>query len=224
MSFIMSKNGIGYAPGFFLAEADCSRETQQIAQNHSQVVTGADGSKHVPAGAFWPANNSSTVKGIVYEDVDVTSGAMPGSVVTKGVVYLDRLPASPESGVQSALEGLGFKFYDTAPAMARPNFNVDGLIDLSVTSVAGTNVGDTKITFTGYTKKASESYVYKVATGTAPAVDYGDVLTSTGGWTAWDGTDDITAATDKKITIAVIDATNVAIAAGSATVTAKASG
>lgn len=220
MSFINSKNGIGYAPGWFLAEAECSRETRQIAQNHSQVVTGSNGAKHVPMGAFWPANDSSTVKGIVYEDVDVTTGAMPGSVVTKGVVYLDRLPAAPESGVQSALEGLGFKFYATAPAVIRPNFSATGLTALTVNSVAGTAAGDTKITVSGYTLGAGESYVYKVADSTAPAVDFGDILTT--GWTAWDGTSDITAATDKKITIAVVDATKAAVAAGNATVTAKA--
>ena len=43
-------------------------------------------------------------------------------------------------------------------------------------------------------------------------------------WTAWDGTDDITAATDKKITVAVVNEFGEAIAAGSATVTAKANG
>ena len=40
-------------------------------------------------------------------------------------------------------------------------------------------------------------------------------------WTEWDGTSDITAATDKKITIAAVNQ-NGAIAAGSATVTAHA--
>lgn len=219
MSFIRSKTGLGYAPGFFLAEAECSRETRTIAQNHAQVVTSGS-AKHVPAGAFWPANNSSTVKGIVYEDVDVSSGAMPGSVVTKGVVYLDRLPASPESGVQSALEGLGFKFYATAPAVSRPNFDVGALIELTVTSEAGTASGDTKITVSGYTPKSGEGYVYKVATGTAPAVDPGEKLGD--GWTAWNGTSDITAATDKKITVAVVDIAGFAVAAGNATVTAHA--
>ena len=221
MSFIMNKTNVGYAPGWFLAEADCSRETRTIAQNHAQVVT-VNGAKHVPMGAFFPANNSSTVKGIVYEDVDVTSGDMPGSVVTKGVVYLDRLPAAPESGVQSALEGLGFKFYATAPVVARPNYNVASLIALTVASTAGSASGKTAIAVSGYTLKAGESYVYQVASGTAPAVDPGDVLTTTGGWTAWNGTDEITAATDKKITVAVIDMTNTAVAAGNATVTAHA--
>jgi hypothetical protein len=71
-------------------------------------------------GAFWPANNSGAVKGIVYEDVDVTAGNMPGSVVMSGTVYLDRLPAQPDSGVQAALEAKGFKFIESAPAVTRP--------------------------------------------------------------------------------------------------------
>lgn len=218
MSFIAGKNGYGYAPGWFLAEEECSRETRTIPQNHAQVVTGSNGAKHVPMGAFFPANDSSTVEGIVYEDVDVSSGAMPGSVVTKGVVYLDRLPASPESGVQAALEGKGFKFYATAPAVLRPDFNVKELAELTVQSSAGTAAGDTAITVSGYTLKAGEKYKYKVATGTAPAVVSGQDLSS---WTTWDGTSDITAATDKKITVAVVDASNFAVAAGSATVTAQ---
>ena len=176
MSFNASKNGYGYAPGWFLAEEDCSRETRTIPQNHAQVVTGSNGAKHVPMGAFFPANDSSTVEGIVYEDVDVSTGAMPGSVVTKGVVYLDRLPASPESGVQAALEGKGFKFYATTPAVLRPDFNVKELAELTVASVAGTAVGDTKITVSGYTLKAGEKYKYKVATGTAPAVVFSSAL------------------------------------------------
>lgn len=124
MSFIGDvKQGLAYAPGWFLAHEECERKTRQIAQNHAQVVTGSDGSKHVPMGAFYPANDSSTVEGIVYEDVDVTNGAMPGSVVLSGVVYLDRLPASPGSGVQSALAAKGFTFIASTPEATRPDFS-----------------------------------------------------------------------------------------------------
>lgn len=123
MSFIGQGNsGVSYEPGWFLAHEECERKTKQIAQDHAQVVT-ANGTKHVPMGAFYPANNSGTVEGIVYEDVDVTNGAMPGSVVTKGTVYLDRLPASPESGVQSALAARGFVFITSAPTTTRPDFS-----------------------------------------------------------------------------------------------------
>lgn len=217
MSFIQNGTGVGYAPGWFLAEEECSRESRTIPQNHAQVVTGSNGGKHVPMGAFFPANDSSTVEGIVYEDVDVTTGAMPGSVVTKGVVYLDRLPAAPESGVQSALEGKGFKFYATAPAVVRPNFEASSLTALTVQSAAGTASGDTKITVSGYNLGAGEGYKYKVGDAAA-SVAMGQDLSA---WTDWNGTADITAATGKKITVAVVDSTGAAVAAGNATVTAQ---
>lgn len=124
MSFIgAGKQGEVYAPGWFLAHEECERKTREFATNNAEVVTAADGAKYVPMGAFYPANDSSTVEGIVYEDVDVSTGAMPGSVVLKGVVYLDRLPEAPGSGVQSALEGKGFTFIDTAPTVTRPDFD-----------------------------------------------------------------------------------------------------
>lgn len=207
-----------YAPGYFLAHEECERKTREIAQSGATTV---GTKKYVKAGTFYPANDASTVEGIVYEDVDVTTGDMPGSVVTQGVVYLDRLPVSPESGVQNALEGKGFRFITTSPGIVRPEFP-NALKSLTVESAAGTAVGDTAITVSGYTLRSSDSYVYKVATGTAPAVTPGEHLSS--GWTAWDGDDDITAATDKKITIAVLNAAGEAIAAGNATVTAKANG
>lgn len=125
MSFIGNvEQGKAYAAGYFLAHEECERKTRQIAQNHPQVVTGA-GTKHVPMGAFYPANSSSTVEGILYEDVDVTTGDMAGSVVLKGVVYLDRLPAAPATGVQAALEAKGFKFVAPDPAVTRPNWTND---------------------------------------------------------------------------------------------------
>ena len=90
MSFIDAvSKGVSYAPGFFLVNnEDCSRETKQIAQ--SSAKTAADGSKYVPMGTAYPSNDANAI-GIVYEDVDVSTGDMPGSVVTKGEVYEDRL-------------------------------------------------------------------------------------------------------------------------------------
>lgn len=88
MSFIQNKEGVTYTPGFFLAHEECVRETREMAQ--SGATTAADGSKYVPMGTAWPSNDAYAI-GIVYEDVDVTNGNMPGSVVTKGVVIEDRL-------------------------------------------------------------------------------------------------------------------------------------
>lgn len=110
MSFIEPiKEGKIYAPGYFLAHEECVRVTREIAQADGESENGG---LVVKMGTFYPENDANTVEGIVYEDVDVTSGDMPGSVVTSGVVILDRLPEAPESGVQSALEALGFKFVE----------------------------------------------------------------------------------------------------------------
>lgn len=90
MSFIGEvKKGTTYTPGWFLAHNDetCTRETKEIAQ--SGAVETASG-KYVPMGTAYPSNDGNAI-GIVYEDVDVTTGNMPGSVVTKGEVYEDRL-------------------------------------------------------------------------------------------------------------------------------------
>jgi hypothetical protein len=118
MSFIQNAENIGYKPGFFLADAEnCTRETRTIPANHAQVVTKADGSKYVPAGAIFPANGATAV-GILYEDVDVSTGAMPGSVVTAGIVYKDRLPAAPADAAATAMKGI--TLITAAPAITRP--------------------------------------------------------------------------------------------------------
>ena len=117
MSFNQNKTGKGYAPGFFLAEALCSRETVQVSANHAQVVTNLDGTKYVPAGAVIPSNDGNA-KGLLYEDVEVTTGDMPGSLVTRGVIYEDRLPAALDSAAKTALTGITVK--DAAPTVTRP--------------------------------------------------------------------------------------------------------
>lgn len=88
MSFIGDKKGTGYEPGYFLAHEECTRETRQFAQ--SGATTTDEGGKYVKMGTAYPSNDSNAI-GIVYEDVDVTNGDMPGSVVTKGEVYEGRL-------------------------------------------------------------------------------------------------------------------------------------
>lgn len=116
MSFTgTTQQGAGYAPGWFLANELCSRQTRQISQTGAQ--TGPDGSKYVKMGTIWPANDA-TAEGIVYEDIDVTTGDMPGSVVTQGMVYEDRLPAMAEAA-KTALKGRGFVFLEL-PKVTRP--------------------------------------------------------------------------------------------------------
>lgn len=103
-------------------------------------------------------------------------------------------------------------------AVLTATFDAGFLKALSLTSVAGTSTGDTKVVATpaiptGYTA------VFKADTAmTVP--QYNAELTT--GWTAWNGTADITAATGKELVVAYIDSANKAKAAGKVTVVAKA--
>ena len=116
MSFISSKNGQGFEAGYFLADENCVRETKEIPQS---LATTVDGAKYVKAGTVFPSNDANAV-GIVYEPVDVSEGAMPGSVVTKGDIYADRLAVELADTAASALRVNGFKIISEAPAVTRP--------------------------------------------------------------------------------------------------------
>ena len=119
MSFIYGPDkGVMYEAGYFLVEDEpVTRQTKTIPQ--TGATTAANGAKYVKAGTPFPANDATAI-GIIYEDVDVTSGSMPGSVVTKGTVYLDRLAVELANTAKTALEGLGFKFVATSPTVTRP--------------------------------------------------------------------------------------------------------
>lgn len=118
MSFIgAGSKGTTYMPGWFLAHEECERKTRQISQTGATVTD--NGAKYVKMGTIYPANDA-TAEGIVYEDVDVSTGDMPGSVVLSGVVYEDRLPVALESAAKTALQGKGFTFIANAPTVTRP--------------------------------------------------------------------------------------------------------
>ena len=226
MSFIQTpeNTGKGWDAGYFLVDAEnCTRVTAQIAANHAAVVTRGDGTKYVPAGSIIPSNDTNAV-GILYEDVDVTTGAMPGSIVTAGIVYKDRLPVVVDSDAVTALTGITWDTYE--PKIGRPtSFNKAALGTITVTSTAhATTTGKTVIAVSGYTPGIGESYVYKVAQTTAPSVALGQVLPTSGddAWTAAAMPVSALASTDGyKITVASVDSLGAAVAAGDATIDVK---
>lgn len=127
MSFNASSNGTTFEAGYFLVDDEqCLRETATIKASHAQKVT-RNGRVIVPMGAVIPANDA-TAKGILYEDIDVTDGDAAGSIVTKGTIYGDRLPAalsadtteggSTVAGAATALTGI--KVIAAAPTVTRP--------------------------------------------------------------------------------------------------------
>lgn len=118
MSFISDTNkGKVYAPGFFLAHEECERKTREIPQS---LATEDGETKYVKMGTPFPSNDAS-IEGIVYEDVDVTNGNMPGSVVLKGTIIEDRLPVTLADDAKTALAAKGFTFEATAAStVTRP--------------------------------------------------------------------------------------------------------
>lgn len=97
--------------------------------------------------------------------------------------------------------------------------NVEPQIELgtlNVSSSAGTNAGDTKITVEPG-KTDGNSYKYKVG-DSAASVAYGQNVKN---WSAWDGAEDITAATGKTITVVECNSAYGALKAGLVTVTAQ---
>lgn len=110
--------------------------------------------------------------------------------------------------------------YDSLPVRIIFLDSAGELGSMTVTSVAGTNVGGTKIT-TNHTLGTGEKYVYKTG-NTAPAISYYEAPDYT--WTEWDGTSDIdvgTAMNNKKITVAVINSLGRVIISGNATLVVK---
>lgn len=93
---------------------------------------------------------------------------------------------------------------------------------ITVTSAAGTNVGETALTTTN-TLGSGQKYVYKVGTtSTAPSATYHD--TPDYSWTEWDGTSALdvgTAANGKKATVGVIDSNSRFVKAGNVTLVVK---
>lgn len=104
---------------------------------------------------------------------------------------------------------------------------VNGLVDstpslgsITVASTAGTADGDSNIAVSGYNPGTGESYKYKTAKDTAPAVTYGQKIGS--GWTSITPPADITpAATHNKITVVSVDENGRAQAAGNTGITVK---
>lgn len=186
------------------------------------TIAGTDivkaGSPITSAGAV--ASTESQAVGLLMYDVDPTVDPN-GALLVQGVV--NARMARQYSGcplVKATIEGAvpGLYLREDAPVRYTASFRPP-CIALTVESAASaTNVGKTAVTVSGYTPASGDSYVYYVDTA-ALTPNRGDDLS---GWTAWDGSSDITAATGKKITVAVVDNTSRAVACGSATVTAKA--
>lgn len=122
MAFIgEGTNGTVYQPGYILAhgEENITRETKTIP---ATLGTTVGTTKYVKMGTPFPSNDGDCI-GLLYEDVDVTVGNMPGSVITANAqIYEDRLPVALAAAAKTALIGKGFTFITSAPTVTRPNW------------------------------------------------------------------------------------------------------
>lgn len=116
-------------------------------------------------------------------------------------------------------EGVGAS--ETLPIVLHRFTPSTAIGSLTVSSAAGTNVGETAITKT-YTLQSGEKFVYKVGTASAaPAIAYQEKADYT--WTEWDGSSAIdvgASANGKKATFAVVKGGK-ALMSGSCTLAVK---
>ena len=205
--------GYGWDAGHFLVNDEtCIRQTMTIAANHAQAVTRDNGRKVVPAGAVIPANGASA-KGILFEDIDVTEGAKPGSVVIEGTIYGSRLPAALAEAAASALTGIRVL---TEPTITRPDYFGKAFVGLTVTSVEGAASGKTVISVTGVTLDTGEKLQYKADADPLPL---GSVAT---GFTDFDSGDSLTIADGKKVAVIAVTAGGYVFGTGTVTADTKA--
>lgn len=101
------------------------------------------------------------------------------------------------------------------------NLDTASADDLTISSVAGTaSAGDSVVTVSGIAP-AGFKYVWKAASGTAPAVTIGTALKASDGWADLPSDGKISTTNGYKITVALVAANGQPIAYGSGTVVAK---
>lgn len=156
-----------------------------------------------------------TMNGDVANEFDLTTEATGYIGIKSGTANSTRAQVETlvMSGIKFLVEyadGVVIGQIDSTPTLG----------SVTVTSTAGTAVGDSNIALSAYTLGAGEKWVYKTGASAAPAVTYGQKLGSA--WTELDSGDDITPAENHtRITVAAVDANGRAQAAGSATLTVK---
>lgn len=91
----------------FLASSKYQTFTVQVSD--AGVTANAEGRKIVPAGTVWPANDA-TAQGLLFNDVDVTFGPQPASLLVEGYVIEARLPVAVEAvNAKPALKEIKFR-------------------------------------------------------------------------------------------------------------------
>lgn len=92
------------------------RSLRLVTATATQALgTAESGEIFVKAGTIFPSDDSNA-EGIVFEDVKVTSGDMPCSIMTAGHVYANRLSITDNAKTALAAKGI---IFETAVGMDR---------------------------------------------------------------------------------------------------------
>lgn len=128
--------------GYFVVNDEmCLAVTRQVGPEHPQASQRDSPSGKrtiVPMGAVWPQDGPQAI-GLVYEDVDVTNGPMPCSVVVRCKAYVDRLPLYPSAESVRSMVGISFS---VAPEVERP-YDEDLVAWLTMYDIEQTFTGET---------------------------------------------------------------------------------
>jgi len=142
------------------------------------------------------------------------------TLVERESIVIDKSEHVKFSEDQMAFRGKGR--FDGKPtnvnAFVAVNIDLGAIQALTLSSVAGTASGDTKLTL-AEAKLLGRTYQYKTHATVAPTAAYGDVLA---GWTTWNGVADITATTTHKISVCEVGTDGKVKRYGTGTVTSKA--
>lgn len=187
------ENFLGFSKLFLTSKIPQGKIVATPSQNLILYYVDATANDFNKAGFLFRTDNETNLIGVHVEGNHNTDVSELSTVMAMGLFseYLDGIAVIAIEGVMPALK---------------------------VISAEGSSSGKTAITVTGYTLGSGDSYKYKV-TDDEIVVRKGDSTAS--GWTSWNGSTEITAATGKHIAI-VVSHTNKVVAAGETTVTAKA--
>lgn len=175
-------------------------------------VTEAAGKRTVKIGGRGNDNGKSHVLHFVHEDE--ADGDVRVTIVGKNEAgFTIAFAKDKETVVDAEFKA---KPHDTEGTLIVYEEEMVGAI--SVVSAAGSTTGKTAITVSP-TIEDGHSYKYKAGASVEEPL-IGESCTT--GYTAWNGTDEITATTGQKIVIVEVDNGNIARKTGSATITSKA--
>ena len=212
--------------GDYLATATITTQTafgMQYIENFLGMGTVVMNS-NIPAGHVVSTAKENIIMYYITTNGDLARAFSMSADETGYIGIKSGYPCEERAQIESlVMSGIQF-LVEYAPGVVLGQIDATpSLQSVTVTSTAGTAVGDSNIAMSVYSLGTGEKWVYKCGASAAPTVTYGQKLGS--GWTDIDSGDDITpGANMTKITVAAVDGNGRAQAAGSADITKKTNG